>query len=209
MFFKPTNAFHLSFKINNSSCISECSICYDEIEKNNEIKTDCNHIYCIPCFKKYLIVKRDNNDKLLCPYCRQAVDSISLNNEEEKQRITNELSITNTFHFIDEIRNSFYPSSIYAYHDIYNIVTIGDINLYEDIPDILIIYPFVVCILLLIYICFTLSIDYIIIINIAIIVRSWYLFYQIASLYQVINMENYCFISWVLLCTYCIYKIIY
>ena len=208
MFFKPKNAFHLLFKINDSSCISECSICYDEIEKNNEIKTECNHIYCIPCFKKYLIVKRDNNDKLLCPYCRQSIDSISLNNEEEKQLIMNELSITNAFHKID-FRNSFYSSSIYVYHDIYNIVTIGDINLYEDVPDMIIIYPVVVYILLFIYTCVTLSINYNIIINIAIIISLWCLFYQISSLYHVINMENYCFISWVFLCMYCIYKIIY
>ena len=204
MFNKPKNVFYMTFKTINSSCISECSICYDEIDKNNEIKTECNHIYCIPCFKKYLTLMRDNNDKLICPYCRQCVDSISINNEVEKQLIINEFCIINN---IDILYNSLYPRSIYVYNDIYNIITIGDIGLHEEVPNIIIIYPFVVYILLFIYVCLT--IDYNILIKTVVIARLWYLFYQISSLYREINMVNYCLVSLVLLCVYVIYKIIY
>ena len=54
--------FRISFKTCDFSGISECFICYDEIENDNKIKTECNHIYCIPCFKKYLTEKKKNRD---------------------------------------------------------------------------------------------------------------------------------------------------
>jgi len=183
MFSKPKNMFCISLKTCDFSGISECFICYDEIENDNKIKTDCNHIYCIPCFKKYLTIKINNN--LSCPYCRQSIDSISLNNEEEKQLIMNEFCIINKGY--NSYINNLYPTSIYVYHDRYNINIINfisyiytsDIGLHEDIPDN-IIYPLVIYTLIFIYIYYTIKIDYIII---GFILRLWYLFYQILSLY--------------------------
>jgi hypothetical protein len=198
--------FRISFKTCDFSGISECFICYDEIKNDNKIKTECNHIYCIPCFKKYLTVKKKNNNNLSCPYCRQSVDSISLNNEKEKQLIINEFCIINEGYNI--YINSLYPTSIYVFHNLYNINIISDIGLHEDIPDIIIIYPFAIYTLIFMYICYTIKIDYIILIIIGIIVGLWYLFYQILSLYN-LNTQNYYFASWVLLCSYCIYEIIY
>jgi uncharacterized protein YbaR (Trm112 family) len=205
MFSKPKACFNLTFKKINM-INSECSICYDDVEKNNIIKTNCNHTYCISCFKQYLSVKSESwINTVSCPYCRQHIHCLSLNNEEEIQFMKNE------FCNITKYANIFEPISVYVHNDIYNIATIGDFDLH-DIPEVIVIYPIILYILLFMHVCFTLSIDSTIIniLNKLIIVISlWVLFYKITTLYNVVNIVNYCFISWIVLCLVGIYTIIY
>jgi hypothetical protein len=42
----------------------ECPICYVEIDYKNEIKTDCNHVFCKDCINK--LTETTN----ICPCCR-------------------------------------------------------------------------------------------------------------------------------------------
>lgn len=203
MFSNPKNQFNFSIKTNKSFCeLSECSICYDEINKNNKIITDCNHIYCICCFKKYLLTKSENNiynNSLQCPYCRQKIKYISLNNEEESEFIINEYcSINKNFNLLD-------PVSIYIYNDLYHIATTGDIYLEGEIDleggnDIIVIYPVVVSIILFIYACFIISIENDIIkklINFLIMVLgTWHILYTVASRFNNINIIECYLIGW-------------
>jgi|688.fasta_scaffold184242_2 hypothetical protein len=206
MFSKPKTCFYLTFnKINIIN--SECSICYEEVENNNILQTNCNHTYCIPCFKKYLTIKSETNlINVSCPYCRQKIHCLSLNNEEEIRSIKNEFC--NIYNYL----NIFDPVSVYVYNDIYNIMTTGDLDLNDDIPDIIVIYPIILYILLFMHICFTLSIDnnIINILNKLILVISvWLLFYKVTTYYNLVNIINFYFISWIFLCLVGIYTIIY
>jgi hypothetical protein len=198
---KSKVCFNLRFKKVNI-IKSDCSICYEEVENTNIIQTNCNHTYCISCFKKYLTIKSETfHNKITCPYCRQHIHCISLNNDDELQSIKNE------FCNIYKYMNIFEPVSVYVYQDIYNVVFTGEFNLHEDVPDIIIVYPIVVYTLLFIYMCVTL--DYLIMIKFAIIAKLWYLFYKILSFYNIIDIEHYCLISLIALCFFGIYTIIY
>jgi hypothetical protein len=211
MFSKPKACFNLTFKKINM-INSECSICYDDVEKNNLIKTNCNHTYCISCFKQYLSIKSNDTfvNNISCPYCRQHIHCLSLNDEEEIKFIKNEYC--NIYKYF----NIFEPVSVYEYHDIYNIVTIGDFELH-DIPEAIVVYPIVVYILLFSYVCFSyiclkITLDIYVIdllIKLAIIARLWYLLYQIISFYYLVKIEHYCFITWLGLGFVGIYTIIY
>jgi len=215
MFFNNKVRFNLLFKTHDDSSFesTECSICYDEIEKNNIIKTDCNHIYCIPCFKTYIFIKSKNinTDKIQCPYCRQHVKMISLDNEEEQQFIMNEYCSCKSF-------NIFEPSSVYVYTDLYYIATTGDIYLEGDFNtdtrnDIIVIYPIIVSIILFIYACIIISIDNNIIKQLikflGIVLGTWYLFYSLLKRFYEISMIECYFMGWVSLCIFGTILIIY
>ena len=205
MFSNNNIRFNLSFETYDSSFeCTECSICYDKIDKNNIIKTNCNHIYCISCFKTYLCIKSKNinTTKLQCPYCRQNVEIISIHNEEEKQFIINEYCSCS----IDKNYNIFDPISVYVYTDLYYIAITGDIYLEGDFNensrnDIIVIYPIIVSIILFIYTCFIISINNDIIkqlINFLILVLgTWYVFYTLLKRFYEITMIEYYFIGWV------------
>ena len=49
----------------------ECSICYGKLNINNIVNTTCSHIYCKPCFFRWM--KSQSN----CPMCRRNFVSIS------------------------------------------------------------------------------------------------------------------------------------
>jgi len=196
--------FHLNFKKNISEK-SECSICYDEVENNNIIQTDCNHHYCIPCFKKYLSIKKENNTNLTCPYCRHVINSVSLNNPEETQCIINEFCTEhNTF-------TLFHSITMEHYSDLFNVYINGTFDLYgnpistnenNELNDMIVIYPIVATIILFIYACFMISIDKDDIVKrlihfVVIVLGLWYILYTLlAKIYNLNDIECY-FIGWV------------
>jgi hypothetical protein len=191
------NQFKLGFKTYTSEK-SECVICYDEIEKNNIIQSNCNHIYCISCFKKYLSVKSETKSKLNCPYCRQMIDNISINNEEEKEKIIKEYcEINKKFSLFD-------PVSIYIYTDMYTIPIQGEIDL-EGGNDFIVVYPIVVSFILFIYACFIISIEKDIVkqlIHFLITVLGiWYVLYSIVACFYELNIIECYLIGWVSLVT--------
>jgi len=54
---------------NHSTCESECSICLEAFESEDNVNTlyNCQHIYHLECIKKWLIGHKN------CPYCRARV----------------------------------------------------------------------------------------------------------------------------------------
>jgi hypothetical protein len=197
MFSYPKKQFHLNFKKYISEK-SECSICYDEVENNNIIQTDCNHHYCIPCFKKYLSIKKENNTNLTCPYCRQHIKSVSLNNQEETQHIIDDFCTEhNTF-------TLFYPITIDIYNDLYtngmfdlygNPISTNDNNELNDLI-VIVIYPIVSSVLLFIYMCFMISIDKRLIYFLVIVLGLWYILYTLLNKFYHLNVAECYFIGW-------------
>ena len=73
---------HLNInKTSVNSTNVECSICLENKNNNSSLITSCNHVFCISCFKKYMISIQEQN--LKCPYCRQIIIHINLQNQEE------------------------------------------------------------------------------------------------------------------------------
>jgi len=73
---------HLNInKTSVNSTNVECSICLENQNNNSSLITSCNHVFCISCFKKYMISIQEQN--LKCPYCRQIIIHINLQNQEE------------------------------------------------------------------------------------------------------------------------------
>jgi hypothetical protein len=58
----------------NCDCECECSICYTSIYDYNRLTTNCNHLFCIECFKQYTVEK--DIQILSCPMCRQEIKEI-------------------------------------------------------------------------------------------------------------------------------------
>lgn len=53
-----------------------CPICYENIEQNRYMKTDCLHIYCYDCFDK-IKKNREPYNNLICALCRTNIDKIN------------------------------------------------------------------------------------------------------------------------------------
>lgn len=73
----------LPFQIEKSINFVEnlsCSICYDDLESNT-LTTNCNHIYCVNCFKQYIQTNPISNRKVKCPYCRQIIQKVFMNQQ--------------------------------------------------------------------------------------------------------------------------------
>ena len=64
----------------------ECSVCFEDIDINKIVTTDCNHTFCNTCFFKWIRVNSN------CPTCRKDFGiSKKDNNIEEQRRILNDL----------------------------------------------------------------------------------------------------------------------
>jgi len=65
---------------------TECPICYCSVDSENILITTCNHIFCISCFKQYMIsisTKSNISRTVCCPMCRQKIQNARLSNEYE------------------------------------------------------------------------------------------------------------------------------
>ena len=65
---------------------TECPICYCSVDLENILITTCNHIFCISCFKQYMIsisTKSNISRTVCCPMCRQKIPNARLSNEYE------------------------------------------------------------------------------------------------------------------------------
>jgi hypothetical protein len=58
--------------------LTECSICYEEIEDLNMVKFNCNHDFCGLCVKT--IIEKNNNP--CCAFCRCKIEKIEVKNKE-------------------------------------------------------------------------------------------------------------------------------
>jgi len=54
-------------ELESTEYTEECPICYENIQKDQYVITNCLHIYCEKCIIQHLI--KSNNET--CPYCRQ------------------------------------------------------------------------------------------------------------------------------------------
>ena len=59
---------------------TECSVCFETIDINKKVTTDCDHTFCITCFFKWM---RTNPT---CPICRKSFVSPFMMEEIEKQQ---------------------------------------------------------------------------------------------------------------------------
>jgi hypothetical protein len=55
--------------------ISECIICYENIEANTYVKYNCEHSFCKDCVKQSL--QTANSSTICCAYCRATVTELS------------------------------------------------------------------------------------------------------------------------------------
>lgn len=70
-------------------CIEEkeyddCPICFDGIDKNNLIKTNCNHTICHTCISTLLTRSR----KVSCPMCRTNINFLKSYSMEVHKKLT-------------------------------------------------------------------------------------------------------------------------
>lgn len=63
--------------------ISECSICFENYEKNKFVKLNCNHDFCGDCTIKTIKTSKINN--LRCPLCRTELTTILAYTNEVKK----------------------------------------------------------------------------------------------------------------------------
>jgi len=143
-----------------------------------------------------------------CAYCRQSIDCISLNNEEEKENIIKEFCTTHKkFSLFD-------PITIEIYNDLYNVYTNVTIDLYgniinennennenNELNELIVIYPIIATIILFIYACFMISIDKDIVkrlIHFLVIVFGiWYVLYSLMKRFHNLNVAECYFIGWI------------
>ena len=98
---------HLNInKTSVNSTNVECSICLENKNNNSSLITSCNHVFCISCFKKYMISIQEQN--LKCPYCRQIIIHINLQNQEEINILRKTFcKTTQTIEFMEPIPENF------------------------------------------------------------------------------------------------------
>ena len=68
----------------------ECPICYDEIAPSEQMKTNCQHIYCAPCVNQFLYQETSRQRqqiKVCCPMCRTEITSLETQNQETKNKL--------------------------------------------------------------------------------------------------------------------------
>mgnify|MGYP003631070828 CR=1 FL=1 len=59
---------------------TECSVCFETIDINKKVTTDCNHTFCNTCFFKWM------QTNTTCPICRKSFVSPFMMEEIEKQQ---------------------------------------------------------------------------------------------------------------------------
>lgn len=85
---KPTIQIILDkskFATNNDVDMGECPICYENC--SNMISTDCNHLYCQPCFS--ILINSINKCTLPCPLCRENVKNVFVFSESSSEMMLN------------------------------------------------------------------------------------------------------------------------
>lgn len=55
----------------------ECPLCYDQIEAECVLKTNCKHAYCAGCIKNMATSIKDKTVKPSCPLCREIITEIN------------------------------------------------------------------------------------------------------------------------------------
>lgn len=104
----PRKKTHLNIiKTSVNSTNVECSICLEnQNNHHSSLFTSCNHVFCISCFKKYMISIQEQN--LKCPNCRQIIIFINLQNQEEINILRKTFcKTTQTIEFMEPIPENF------------------------------------------------------------------------------------------------------
>jgi hypothetical protein len=67
---EPRNQIHEQEKEKEDEESSDCCICFEELNKDNEVITSCNHKFCQKCIKIH--------EKNVCPLCRSKIKSVTI-----------------------------------------------------------------------------------------------------------------------------------
>lgn len=69
------NITYTKCKCNEEEESIECSICYDEISKNNKVRLNCNHEFCGSCIAIH--IKKTPSANVKCPMCRTDISTVN------------------------------------------------------------------------------------------------------------------------------------
>tara|TARA_B100000683_G_scaffold275764_1_gene327556 strand:- start:2429 stop:2809 length:381 start_codon:yes stop_codon:yes gene_type:complete len=79
---------------------SVCPICLNEMNKEQECMTPCEHNFCYNCLNKWLRIN------LNCPICRKDIETFKYNNEINRLFVVNHIEeIDNLSINIEEVRS--------------------------------------------------------------------------------------------------------
>jgi len=69
-----------------------CSVCLEEINKENRVKIKCNHNCCYNCIIKIININTTKS-RIYCPECRKNISSIELDKETYIKFLENKIKI--------------------------------------------------------------------------------------------------------------------
>jgi hypothetical protein len=85
---KKYNLRNLSLFLKNNHLDKICPICYENLDKNNIIITNCNHYYCFDCFYQFMkSIYSTNYINNNCCCCRTKITILKYHNENEFNKI--------------------------------------------------------------------------------------------------------------------------
>ena len=71
----------------NNKISADCPICGDDVVPEDQVKTNCNHIFCMECVKQYANAKKDCTTKPNCPCCRGEFACLYVHSEDKVERL--------------------------------------------------------------------------------------------------------------------------
>lgn len=78
------------FNIGYEEMMSECPICFNEIDNDMWIIFDCNHSVCLSCLEK-IYHHRGKKKNIDCPICRKVIEVNDFISTEQLQTIDNQV----------------------------------------------------------------------------------------------------------------------
>lgn len=88
MNYQKYNLRNLSIFFKNNHINKICPICYENLDKNNIIITNCNHYYCFGCLYTYMkSITATNYINNKCCCCRTKIIGLKYHNESEFDKI--------------------------------------------------------------------------------------------------------------------------
>ena len=83
----------------------ECPICYNEIDTVQQVKTNCDHIFCINCVITHITTKYDEQKSELyccCPMCRATIHTLYGDKQKIQKKLGRVIDFLKNF---DDLKN--------------------------------------------------------------------------------------------------------
>lgn len=69
--------------------MSECPVCYEDVQESEMVSTGCNHKYCSTCIEKCIETSYNQYSSLSCPLCRTLCSLIETYSEKTFTDLSN------------------------------------------------------------------------------------------------------------------------